>query len=244
MLTNFPKSFQNSIVVETGLSDCHKMIVTVIKSHYSKQKSKIISYGKYTNFSPDHFREQLITNIDKQNYPNMTLDNLKIIFINILDKLAPVKYKYIRANQAPFMTKILNKAVMDRSRLKNRYFKSRTPDNWLTYKKQRNYCVSLFRNGKKFFYHHLDTKSVTDNKLFWKVIKPSFSDKVVSNENITLVENNEIISNENKICEIFNDFFSNTISNLNIPETEYSSKKIEGTNDLVSAAIKEVSKPS
>ena len=109
------------------------------------------------------------------------------------------------------MSKILNKAVMDRSRLKNRYFKIRTPDNWLTYKKQRNYCVSLFRNEKNIFYHHLDTKSVTDNKLFWKVIKPSFSDKVVSNENITLVENNEIISNENKICEIFNDFFSNTL---------------------------------
>ena len=65
------------------------------------------------------------------------------------------------------------------------------------------------------FYHHLDTNSVTDNKLFWKVIKPSFSDKAVSNENITLVENNE-----NKICEIFNDFFSNIVSNLNIPETE------------------------
>ena len=49
----------------------------------------------------------------------MTSDNLKRIFINILDKLAPVKQKYIRANQAPFITKSLNKAVMDRSGLKN-----------------------------------------------------------------------------------------------------------------------------
>ena len=55
-------------------------------------------------------------------------------------------------------------------------------------------------------------------------MKPYFSDKA---ENITLVENNEIINNENKICETFNDFFSNIVSNLNIPETEYSSKTIE-----------------
>ena len=71
-----------------------------------------------------------------------------------------------------------------------------------------------------------------------KVIKPSFSDKAVSNENITLIENNEIINNENKICEIFNDFFSNIVSNFNISETEYSSKTVEGTDDPVSIAIK------
>ena len=47
--------------------------------------------------------------------------------------------------------------------------------------------------------------------MFWKVIKPSFSDKAMSNENITLVENNEIVSEVKKICEIFNDFFSNAV---------------------------------
>ena len=34
--------------------------------------------------------------------------------------------------------------------------------------------------------------------MFWKVIKPSFSDKATSNENITLVENNEIVSEVKK----------------------------------------------
>ena len=64
---------------------------------------------------------------------------------------------------------------------------------------------SLFIKEKKKF--HLNTKSVTDNKLFWKVIKPTFSDKAVSNINITLVENEEIISDENRICQIFKYFF-------------------------------------
>ena len=37
------------------------------------------------------------------------------IFIDVLDKLAPVKHKYIRVNQASFMNKAINKSVMDRS---------------------------------------------------------------------------------------------------------------------------------
>ena len=57
MLTNFPKGFQNSMAIETGLSDFHKMTVTVMKSHYKKQKPKIICYRKYTNCSTDLFRE-------------------------------------------------------------------------------------------------------------------------------------------------------------------------------------------
>ena len=95
----------------------------------------------------------------------------------------------------------------------------------------------FIQKRKKSFYHHLNTKSVTDNKLFWKVIKPTFSDKAVSNVNTTLVENEEIVSDEKRICEIFNDFFSNTVSNLNIPETEHSSKIIDGIDDTVSIAI-------
>ena len=37
-LTNCHKSFQNTNVFETGLSDFHKMTVSVLKSHFPKQK--------------------------------------------------------------------------------------------------------------------------------------------------------------------------------------------------------------
>ena len=60
ILTNFPRHFQNSMAVETGLSDCHKMIVTVMKSQYEKLKPKLISYRKYNNFSNDIFRVMVI----------------------------------------------------------------------------------------------------------------------------------------------------------------------------------------
>ena len=37
--------------------------------------------------------------------------------------------------------------------------------------------MCFYLQKKKAFFTNLDTKSVTDNKLFWKDIKPWFSDK-------------------------------------------------------------------
>ena len=51
MMTNISKSFQNSLAIETGLSDIHKMCLTVLKIFYSKQKSHIIHYQSYKKFS-------------------------------------------------------------------------------------------------------------------------------------------------------------------------------------------------
>ena len=49
---------------------------------------------------------------------------MKKVF-HIFNKHAPIKRKYIRANEAPFMTKDLHKAIMKRSKLRNKFLKSR-----------------------------------------------------------------------------------------------------------------------
>ena len=49
-LTNFPGSFQKTTSVCTGLSDFHKMIVTVQKYTLVKAKPKVIQYRCYKNF--------------------------------------------------------------------------------------------------------------------------------------------------------------------------------------------------
>ena len=43
------------------------------------------------------------------------------------------------------MNKTLQKAVMTRSRLRNKFLKNKTQSKKTAYKKKRNYCVSLFR---------------------------------------------------------------------------------------------------
>ena len=59
LLTNLPRSFQNVVAEETGISDFHKMVVTVLNVFYNELKPKIIQYRKCDNFNNDLFREEL-----------------------------------------------------------------------------------------------------------------------------------------------------------------------------------------
>ena len=54
--------------------------------------------------------------------------------------------------------------------------------------------------------------------MFWKIVKPFFSDKVTSSEKITLIEEDEIIENDSDTARVLNTLFSNIVSNLKIPE--------------------------
>ena len=64
--------------------------------------------------------------------------------------------------------------------------KNETDANRISYEKQRNCSVSLLRKSKTNYYANLDEKKVSDNKPFWKVIKPSLSDKSSVKEQINL----------------------------------------------------------
>jgi len=104
ILTNKTKSFQHSNVYETGLSDFHKLTVTVLKMSYQKLKPIIISYRDYKNYNNDEFRKDLMENI----YPNCSHLSEEIFektFLHILNLHAPLKHKYIRGNQQPFLIK-------------------------------------------------------------------------------------------------------------------------------------------
>ena len=81
---------------------------------------------------------------------------------------------------------------MKRTRLRNQILKNRTDENKNRYTKQRNYGVLLLRKAKTQYYSNLDGKSISNNK----TVKPFLSDKITSKEKITLIEGNEIVSND------------------------------------------------
>ena len=54
------------------------------------------------------------------------------------------KIKCARYNNQKFMTKILRKALMVRSRLRNNLNLNKSNYNWQKYKTQRNLCVKIF----------------------------------------------------------------------------------------------------
>ena len=50
ILTNYFRGFQSSYVLGTGLSDFHKMIVTLMKASFQRLESRIINYRDYKSF--------------------------------------------------------------------------------------------------------------------------------------------------------------------------------------------------
>ena len=69
------------------------------------------------------------------------------------------------------MTKNLRKAIMKKYHLKTKYFKTNTTESLILYKKQENLCNKLQR---KKYDSSLKINKETDNKAFWKTIKPFF----------------------------------------------------------------------
>ena len=172
-LTNSYQSFQNTTTVTTGLSDFHKMVVTVMKTTFPKAKPKVIHYRTYKHFILKNFRMELKIRLQNENAENYT--KFEEIFLEILEKHAPLKRKFIRANDKPYMSKLLRKAIMRRSELKNRYYRDRLPESERAFKKQRNYTTKLLKKEKKRYYSSINVNNYTDNKKFWNTIKPLFS---------------------------------------------------------------------
>ena len=207
ILTNRSKSFQNTCTLECGLSDHHKMIITVLKTSIPKQGPTLVKYRDYKKFNDAHFRQDLQNNIS--NISDETChDTFQTAFIDTLNMHAPIKSKYVRANNPPFINRSLSKAIMTRSRLKNKYNKSPNKRNKIRYKKRRNYGVNLTRKVKREYYSKLDINSIKDNKKFWDLIKPCFSDKSIARKRITLLEENTTVTKDKALAETFNVFFS------------------------------------
>ena len=113
ILTNKAKSFQSTSVMETGLSNFHRMTISILKKHFRKLPPKVIGCRDFKNFENEKFMNSLQSALINQNGDCVKNPDL---FFNIchevLNKHAPRKKNYIRENNIPFMTKALSKAIM------------------------------------------------------------------------------------------------------------------------------------
>ena len=93
------------------------------------------------------------------------------------------------------------KAIMNRTRLRNRFLINSSNRNRHLFPKQRNLFLSLLTKSKKYYFSSLNEKQITDNKRFWKTVKPFLSNKVQSSERINLTdENDSLVADYGKIA--------------------------------------------
>ena len=190
-ITNAPRLFQKTMALNIGLSDFHKLIVTVLKTGIPKQQPKTVIYRNYRNFDENRFRYDLRRELNKNRA--ISYENFEKIFLEVLEKHAPSRTKKVRANDKPFITKPLHKAMMATSQMEKKFHRNPSQENKAKYKKKteklhKRLCI----REKKKFIQSLDFAKLEENKKFWKTLKPFFSDKGNGQENITLLEGDEI----------------------------------------------------
>ena len=172
--------FMNTLTFKMGVSDHHKLVGTMPRSTFTKGKPKKIFYGCYKNFDNEKYEEKL-----------------KFVFIfsprfwivppcikNDSRLTCTFKQKAMRNSNQSFMTKTLGKAIMKKSKWKNKFNKERNDKNWFNYKQERNHCSNPF-----YIY---ETK----------------------NSNNILNENYETMREDEKICKIFYTYFTNVTKGL------------------------------
>ena len=74
------------------------------------------------------------------------------------------------------------------------------------------FCEKL----KKNISHH----RIISNKSFRAIVKPFLSNKTISSEKIALTDDDELITDEQKVANSLNDFFSRIVTSLNLHESQ------------------------
>ena len=106
------------------------MTTTVLKTYFKRKNSIIINYRSYKqHLNEFEFRNDLLALLESFENIIMDYDDFNEIFLIVLDKYAPLKAKVLRGNNAPFMNKIFSNAIMNRSKLKNKFNKNLTELN-------------------------------------------------------------------------------------------------------------------
>ena len=85
-LKNSPRIFQGSCVMETGLSDFHRMTVTIMTAIFPRLPPKIRTSRNYNKFYNLNFRETLVKELSLTNAWNNDISNFIDICMRSLEK--------------------------------------------------------------------------------------------------------------------------------------------------------------
>ena len=98
------RSFENTCTIETALSDFHEPVATVLNEKHEPIHPKVIQSRYYKKFDYAIFNNNLRKQTENLNFSELDFGTARKIFMEILDKFAPFKKKYIRANHSKIVS--------------------------------------------------------------------------------------------------------------------------------------------
>ena len=193
---------------------------SIYSSLIVSRNRQYISYRSFKHFELENFLSDAATiecKVDGSVDVNEAYDCFSRDFKSIVDKHVPVKQRKPIAKPAPFMNKSLKQAIYKKGMLQNKYQKYKSPKAWEAYRKQRNHVTSLRRKSiNQYFVERCVGGAKCKN--FWPTIKPFLTNKGTFTQKDTILsENGSLVSDQDKVCDIFNSFFVNVAKDIGDP---------------------------
>ena len=102
MLTNRPRGFHETSIIETDFSDHHNMILSFCQTHFERLQSKKLEITKSST------RAKFLFELDQEpikgkmyETQNNMFTTFTDVFRSFIDKHTPLKTKKVRGSQAP-----------------------------------------------------------------------------------------------------------------------------------------------
>ena len=210
---NCPETVVCSGVSHIGISD-HSLVYAFrkISTDLSNKGHNTVYYRKFKNFDSVGFRYDIFhqnwSNIENCVDPNAMWDAWKAMFLQCVDKHAPLRVKRTRAFRSPWITPELKKRMHDRDILKLKASKSKDASDWLRFKQSRNQLNIDIRLAKATYYKDALHENEGDSRQTWRVVNELTSRKT-ANLNIKEIQNEgESIYNPQLLSETFNTHFT------------------------------------
>ena len=213
MVTNTPEKISDSGVIHTGISD-HSLIFAIRKISVIKKQENIVEMRNMKNFNEEKFVAELLKQHWEQVYffaedLNDMWEIWKKIFVEVLDKHAPLQCKKIRSKKVPWITSDIKKLINTRDKLKRKAISTNLENDWFDYKTSRNKVNIELRNAKKDYYSSKIADQKFNPKKAWKSIN-----NLLGRQNKPTVVNEinldgKSFTTPKDIAEGSNDYFSN-----------------------------------
>ena len=211
ILSNKPEMLLNNQVLPCALSD-HEAIFCVRDTKKKREAPEIVKCRDYSNYSTEELQKTLqetdFSTVYSEQNPNQAWISLKFILLNIFNLHAPLISKRVKGKKSPWLTRELKNEMNNRDKLHRKFLKTKSVNDFNSYKTQRNKVNILVRKAKNKHFISLITESTKDPKRFWKILKAIFPTKEIVSNAKSFFINGKLTSNPTKIAAGFCNFFT------------------------------------
>ena len=142
-------------------------------------------------------------------FRNSAREIWKDLFLQILDKHAPLQSKKIKSKRSPWITSHIKHLIITRDNLKRKAIMTKLDTDWEMYKKARNETNTKLKQAKRDYFSTKISANKQNPKAAWKTINTLLGKHYQPSRVNELNVNDIKLTKPNDIAEGFNTFFSN-----------------------------------